>query len=83
MATTGQQINYLVGTMQELPRAAICANDLAAEAEFFSFGTNDLTQTALGIIVMMLVPFCTITPMPKSMPGIRLCRSTARELARW
>ena len=49
MATTGQQISYLVGTMVELPRAAICANDLAAEAEFFSFGTNDLTQTALGI----------------------------------
>ena len=49
MATTGQKISYLVGTMVELPRAAICADDLAAEAEFFSFGTNDLTQTALGI----------------------------------
>ena len=49
MATTGQQLSYLVGTMVELPRAAICAVDLAAEAEFFSFGTNDLTQTALGI----------------------------------
>ena len=49
MATTGQQLSYLVGTMVELPRAAICADDLAAEAEFFSFGTNDLTQTALGI----------------------------------
>ena len=49
MATTGQQLSYLVGTMVELPRAAICAGDLAAEAEFFSFGTNDLTQTALGI----------------------------------
>jgi pyruvate,orthophosphate dikinase len=49
MAATGQQISYLVGTMIELPRAAICANELASEAEFFSFGTNDLTQTALGI----------------------------------
>ena len=39
----------MVGTMIELPRAAVCADQLAAEAEFFSFGTNDLTQTALGI----------------------------------
>ena len=49
MAETGQKIEYLIGTMVELPRAAICAGDLANEAEFFSFGTNDLTQTALGI----------------------------------
>ena len=48
-AETGITITYLVGTMVELPRAAICADDLAREAEFFSFGTNDLTQTALGI----------------------------------
>ena len=46
---TGTRIDYLVGTMIELPRAAVCAGDLANEAEFFSFGTNDLTQTALGI----------------------------------
>jgi len=46
---TGTRIDYLVGTMVELPRAAICADDLASEAEFFSFCTNDLTQTALGI----------------------------------
>ncbi|MEC8105052.1 MAG: pyruvate, phosphate dikinase [Pseudomonadota bacterium] len=46
---TGTRIEYLVGTMVELPRAAVCAGDLAREAEFFSFGTNDLTQTALGI----------------------------------
>ena len=49
MEAMGQKIEYLVGTMVELPRAAICAGDLAVEAEFFSFGTNDLTQTALGI----------------------------------
>ena len=48
-AETGIAITYLVGTMVELPRAAICADDLARQAEFFSFGTNDLTQTALGI----------------------------------
>ncbi len=40
---------YLVGTMIEIPRGAITADEIAAEAEFFSFGTNDLTQTALGI----------------------------------
>jgi pyruvate,orthophosphate dikinase len=43
------QVEYLVGTMIELPRAALCAGEIAEEAEFFSFGTNDLTQTALGI----------------------------------
>ena len=40
---------YMVGTMIEIPRAALTADELAAEAEFFSFGTNDLTQTTLGI----------------------------------
>jgi pyruvate, orthophosphate dikinase len=41
-------VSYLCGTMIELPRAAIRADEIAAEADFFSFGTNDLTQTALG-----------------------------------
>ncbi len=45
----GQTIEYQVGTMVELPRAAIRAGDLAEHAEFFSFGTNDLTQTTFGI----------------------------------
>ncbi len=45
----GQTIEYMVGTMIELPRAAIRAGDLAENAEFFSFGTNDLTQTTFGI----------------------------------
>ena len=43
------KLNFLVGTMIELPRAAIKANDIAKYAEFFSFGTNDLTQTTFGI----------------------------------
>jgi pyruvate,orthophosphate dikinase len=43
------KIDYLVGTMIELPRAAIKANDIAKHADFFSFGTNDLTQTTFGI----------------------------------
>ncbi len=42
-------VDYLVGTMIELPRAALVADEIAKEAEFFSFGTNDLTQTTMGI----------------------------------
>ncbi|HEY8005195.1 MAG TPA: pyruvate, phosphate dikinase, partial [Phenylobacterium sp.] len=49
IAEKGREIEYLVGTMVELPRAAIRAADLAQNAEFFSFGTNDLTQTTFGI----------------------------------
>ncbi|HYF23771.1 MAG TPA: putative PEP-binding protein, partial [Caulobacteraceae bacterium] len=45
----GVQVDYLVGTMIELPRAALTADRLAENAEFFSFGTNDLTQTTFGI----------------------------------
>ncbi|MEO6724650.1 MAG: pyruvate, phosphate dikinase [Blastocatellia bacterium] len=45
----GQSVEYLVGTMIELPRAALTANRIAEVAEFFSFGTNDLTQTAMGL----------------------------------
>jgi pyruvate, orthophosphate dikinase len=43
------KINYLVGTMIEVPRGALTADEIAETAEFFSFGTNDLTQTALGM----------------------------------
>ena len=43
------KFNYLVGTMIEIPRAALVADEIARDAEFFSFGTNDLTQTALGM----------------------------------
>jgi len=48
-AATGSKTDYLVGTMIELPRAALRAGDIAKSAEFFSFGTNDLTQTTFGI----------------------------------
>ena len=44
----GERIEYLVGTMIELPRAALLAGEIARQADFFSFGTNDLTQTVLG-----------------------------------
>jgi pyruvate,orthophosphate dikinase len=49
MAETGVTVDYKVGAMIELPRACLRAGDLAAHAEFFSFGTNDLTQTTFGI----------------------------------
>jgi len=45
----GLSLNYLIGTMVELPRAALRAGEIAEEAEFFSFGTNDLTQTTFGL----------------------------------
>ena len=44
----GRKVDYLVGTMIELPRAALVADEIAKEAQFFSFGTNDLTQTTFG-----------------------------------
>jgi pyruvate,orthophosphate dikinase len=48
-AEKGRSVDYLVGTMIELPRAALRAGEIAAHADFFSFGTNDLTQTTLGV----------------------------------
>jgi pyruvate, orthophosphate dikinase len=48
IAQSGLNIKYLVGTMIEIPRAALLADELAKEAEFFSFGTNDLTQMTFG-----------------------------------
>ncbi|KUR77451.1 pyruvate, phosphate dikinase [Novosphingobium sp. FSW06-99] len=48
-AERGSTLDYLVGTMIELPRAALMAHEIAQEGKFFSFGTNDLTQTTLGV----------------------------------
>src|SRR5436305_9192992 len=48
-AEKGVTVPYLVGTMIELPRACVVAEQIAKEAQFFSFGTNDLTQTTLGM----------------------------------
>jgi pyruvate,orthophosphate dikinase len=49
MAEKNTRISYMVGTMIEIPRGALCADEIAKDAEFFSFGTNDLTQTTLGM----------------------------------
>ena len=48
-AEAGKRVDFMIGTMIELPRAALTADEIATEAEFFSFGTNDLTQTTLGL----------------------------------
>ena len=77
IAEAGVEMDYLVGTMIELPRAAITADEVAHHADFFSFGTNDLTQTTFGLSrddaqkfmpdyartgVMVDNPFATIDP---------------------
>ena len=49
LGVMGEQVSYLIGTMIELPRAALTADEIATSAEFFSFGTNDLTQTTYGL----------------------------------
>jgi pyruvate,orthophosphate dikinase len=49
LGKAGSDLKYLVGTMIEIPRAALTADKVAKEAEFFSFGTNDLTQTTMGL----------------------------------
>jgi pyruvate,orthophosphate dikinase len=49
MAESAIRLDYQVGTMIEVPRAALCAEDIAQHAQFFSFGTNDLTQMTLGL----------------------------------
>merc|ERR1719386_10178 len=48
LSRRGMKLDYTVGTMIEVPRAAVTADEVAAEAEFFSFGTNDLTQMGCG-----------------------------------
>ena len=53
IAAAGVEMKYQVGTMIEIPRAALTAGEIAKEAEFFSFGTNDLTQMTFGFSVMM------------------------------
>ncbi|AQX19405.1 pyruvate, phosphate dikinase [Bartonella sp. WD16.2] len=57
MREKGKDIQYIVGTMIELPRAALRADEIAETAEFFSFGTNDLTQTTFGISRDDAAPF--------------------------
>jgi pyruvate,orthophosphate dikinase len=64
-AETGTKVEYLVGTMIEVPRACVTADEIGAAAEFFSFGTNDLTQTTLGVSRDDYGPFISAYTDPK------------------
>ena len=76
IARYGVQVKYLIGTMIELPRAALTADEIATEAEFFSFGTNDLTQTTLRAVAWtMPESSCRSTCSVIFFPPIRLWSS--------
>ena len=57
LAKSDLNINFKIGTMIEVPRACLVAEKIAEEADFFSFGTNDLTQTTFGLAEMILERF--------------------------
>ena len=84
-AETGERVEYQVGTMIELPRAALLAGDIAETAEFFSFGTNDLTQTTFGIsrddAASFLGPYTAKGILPVD-PFVSLDREGVGELVR-
>ena len=82
-AETGTTIEYSVGTMIELPRAALLADKIAEIADFFSFGTNDLTQTVFGLSRDDAGKFLPQYVERASCRRIRSCRSTSRASARW
>ena len=83
MKETGAKLAYQVGTMIELPRACLMAGEIAQTAEFFSFGTNDLTQTTYGISRDDAASF--LAPMsPRAFSrSIRSSRSIATASANW
>ena len=69
MKETGVQVEYMVGTMIEVPRAALTADEIAEEAEFFSFGTNDLTQMRLRLLARrQRASSCRSTSSTRSCP---------------
>ena len=81
----GMKVHYLVGTMIELPRAALIADEIAKEAEFFSFGTNDLTQTTFGFSrddVNKILPTYLAEGILKQDPFAALDRDGVGELVR-
>src|SRR5216684_3522196 len=84
-AETGERVDYQVGTMIELPRAALLAGDIAKTAEFFSFGTNDLTQTTFGIsrddAASFLGPYTARGILPND-PFVSIDREGVGELVR-
>jgi len=82
---SGAKIDYLIGTMIELPRAALTAHEIAEEAEFFSFGTNDLTQTTFGLSrddAGKFLPFYVQRELLPCDPFVMLDQSGVGELVR-
>ncbi len=71
-SSTGIELEYKVGTMIEIPRAALTADEIAEQAEFFSFGTNDLTQMTFDSQEMMLVSSYHHIMTKRSMKKIHL-----------
>jgi len=87
MQAAGVEVDYLVGTMIETPRAAIDAASIAATAEFFSFGTNDLTQMTFGfsrddVEGRIMTPYLTQKLIPAN-PFETLDRDGVGQLVRW
>jgi pyruvate, orthophosphate dikinase len=81
----GREVHYLVGTMIELPRACLVADEIAKEAEFFSFGTNDLTQTTFGFSrddVNKILPTYLAEGILKQDPFAAIDRDGVGELVR-
>ena len=78
-----KDLKYMVGTMIEIPRAALTADRVAKEAEFFSFGTNDLTQTAMGLSRDDYTKFQKDYENTRSSPTIRSPFSTRKASASW
>ena len=69
-----KDLKYYVGTMIEIPRAAMTADEIAKEAEFFSFGTNDLTQTTMGLSRDDYTKFSG-SRGPENLQGRPVCRA--------
>ena len=86
-AEQGERVEYLVGTMVETPRAAITAGEIAETAEFFSFGTNDLTQMTFGFsrddVEGRMMPIYLEQKILNVSPFEQLDRSGVGELIRW
>ncbi len=81
----GVKVDYLIGTMIELPRAALTADEIAREAEFFSFGTNDLTQTTFGLSrddAGKFLPFYVETGLLPEDPFVTLDQNGVGQLVR-
>ena len=85
MGETGKKIHYMVGTMIELPRAAITADQIATVAQFFSYGTNDLTQTVFGLSrddAGKFLPFYRETRILEADPFVSIDRPGVGEVIR-